>query len=130
MSPEWAVFVGVRMVWEKIVMGSQNVARQMRQIARRSLAGWPRIALLIIVVLTGIGTSVGGMLLMGAPQALASTNAIQAENSLPGDPTWNDFNANLDPTALSGYSSPISVNHTSTVMSQLLVWLSKVRSNC
>ena len=103
------------MVWERIVMGSQNLARQMRRMARASLTGWQRIALLCIVVLTGFGASVGSTLLMGAPQTLAATNAIQQENSLPGDSTWDDFSANLDPTVLSGYSSPISINHGQTV---------------
>ena len=109
------MFAGVWMVWERIVMGSQNLARQMRRMARASLAGWQRIALLCIVVLTGFGASVGSTLLMGAPQTLAATNAIQQENSLPGDSTWDDFSANLDPTVLSGYSSPISINHGQTV---------------
>ncbi len=40
-----------------------------------------------------------------------SQNAIQAENSLPGDPTWNDFSASLTPDLISGYASKISVNH-------------------
>src|SRR5215510_11022083 len=73
------------------------------------------VALLCITVLAGLGANVGVMVISGAPSALAMPNAIQAENSLPGDSTWGDFNANLSQTALSGYSSPISVNHGQTV---------------
>ncbi|MEO7003624.1 MAG: N,N-dimethylformamidase beta subunit family domain-containing protein [Ktedonobacterales bacterium] len=81
-----------------------------------SLAVCRRVALLCIVLLAGVGASVGGAFLPGAPSVHAATqNAIQIENSYPGDPTWDNFSASLDPTVLSGYSSPISVNHGSTV---------------
>jgi P pilus assembly chaperone PapD len=52
-----------------------------------------------------------------APQAaLTSTqNAIQIENTYPGDSTWNDFTANLAPDALSGYASQTSVNHGGSI---------------
>src|SRR5579884_3071682 len=44
-----------------------------------------------------------------------SPNPIQVENSKPGDPTWNDFNAPLQPDIISGYGSKISVNHGQTI---------------
>src|SRR5260370_16499671 len=44
-----------------------------------------------------------------------AANPIQAENSLPGDPTWNDFNAPAQPDVLSGYGSKISVNHGDSI---------------
>ncbi len=45
----------------------------------------------------------------------ASLNAIQIENSNPGTPGWNDFNAVLNDTTLSGYGSKISVNHGDSI---------------
>ena len=42
-------------------------------------------------------------------------NAIQAENSLPGDPNWNVFNPPTADTTLSGYGSKISVNHGDSI---------------
>ncbi|HEX8997895.1 MAG TPA: N,N-dimethylformamidase beta subunit family domain-containing protein [Ktedonobacterales bacterium] len=46
------------------------------------------------------------------PVAHAATlNPIQAENSLPGDPTWNDFASVAAQDAISGFGSKISVNH-------------------
>jgi N,N-dimethylformamidase beta subunit-like, C-terminal/HYDIN/CFA65/VesB-like, Ig-like domain/Cep192 domain 4 len=92
-------------------MGSQMVAQRMRRTARGSHARWQRVALLCIVIFAGLGLSVGSAFVSGVPRAAATANAIQTENSLPGDPTWGDFSANLSSTALSGYSSPISVNH-------------------
>ena len=35
---------------------------------------------------------------------------MQQENCQPGDPSWGDFASVLDPTAVSGYGSAISVN--------------------
>jgi len=66
------------------------------------------------------------MLLTLSPQTLkhvlnpvhakaAAANAIQDENSLPGDPTWNDFNAPAQPDVLSGFGSKISVNHGDSI---------------
>ncbi|HKW21173.1 MAG TPA: N,N-dimethylformamidase beta subunit family domain-containing protein, partial [Ktedonobacterales bacterium] len=96
-------------------MGSQKMARRVRQTDRGSFAGWQRVALLCILVFAGLGLSVGSAFVSGVPRAAAASNPIQVENSLPGDSTWGDFSANLSPTALSGYSSPISVNHGQTV---------------
>ena len=96
-------------------MGSQGMTQRLRRMAKTSLVGWQRIALLGIVVLAGLGASVSSAVISGAPQASAASNAIQTENALPGDPTWDNFNANPSQTALSGYSSPISVNHGQTV---------------
>jgi N,N-dimethylformamidase beta subunit-like protein/ASPM-SPD-2-Hydin domain-containing protein/centrosomal CEP192-like protein/HYDIN/CFA65/VesB family protein len=96
-------------------MGSQKMARRVRQTDRGSFAGWQRVALLCILVFAGLGLSVGSAFVSGVPSASAASNPIQVENSLPGDSTWGDFSANLSPTALSGYSSPISVNHGQTV---------------
>jgi hypothetical protein len=42
-------------------------------------------------------------------------NPIQAENALAGDPTWNQFSTNVDPLALSGYASKISLNKGDSV---------------
>src|SRR5690348_16796918 len=103
------------MVLERCVMGSQKMARRVRQTDRGSFAGWQRVALLCILVFAGLGLSVGSAFVSGVPSASAASNPIQVENSLPGDSTWGDFSANLSPTALSGYSSPISVNHGQTV---------------
>src|SRR5690348_3719703 len=36
-------------------------------------------------------------------------NAIQSENSLPGDPAWGDFTTPNTPAGISGYGSRISV---------------------
>src|SRR5580765_6735274 len=67
-------------VGEGTAMGSQEMAQRMRQIIQGSLTGWPRIALLSIVVLAGLGMSVGSLFGAGAPQASAASNAIQVEN--------------------------------------------------
>ncbi|HEX6542670.1 MAG TPA: N,N-dimethylformamidase beta subunit family domain-containing protein [Ktedonobacterales bacterium] len=96
-------------------MRSQGRGRRAHQMFGRAVGGWQRIALLCVVVFTGLGVSVGSAFVAGVPRVAAASNAIQVENSYPGDPTWDDFSANLDPTALSGYSSPISVNHGQTV---------------
>jgi Abnormal spindle-like microcephaly-assoc'd, ASPM-SPD-2-Hydin len=45
----------------------------------------------------------------------AGLNAIQMENNLPGDPSWNDFASSLTPDQLSGYGSKISVNHSDAI---------------
>lgn len=45
----------------------------------------------------------------------ATQNPIQAENSLPGTPGWNDFSSDLAPGTLSGYGSKISVNHGDSI---------------
>jgi Abnormal spindle-like microcephaly-assoc'd, ASPM-SPD-2-Hydin len=51
-----------------------------------------------------------------APEAhAAGQNAIQIENSLPGDPNWGAFSANLSQTALSGYASQTSINHGQSI---------------
>ncbi len=96
-------------------MGSQQMAQRKRRTARGSFAEWQRVTLLCILVFAGLGLSVGSAFVSGVPQASAAANAIQIENTQPGDSTWDDFSANLSQTALSGYSSPISVNHGQTV---------------
>ncbi|HEX5546394.1 MAG TPA: choice-of-anchor D domain-containing protein [Ktedonobacterales bacterium] len=96
-------------------MGSQKKAPRVRQTVRGSFAAWQRAAVLCIIVFAGLGLSVGSAFVSGVPQVSAASNAIQIENTQPGDSTWDDFSANLSPTALSGYSSPISVNHGQTV---------------
>src|SRR6185437_7207541 len=96
-------------------MGSQKTAPRVRQTDRGSFAGWQRVALLCILVFAGLGLSVGSAFVSGVPRVSAASNAIQIENTQPGDSTWDDFSANLSQTALSGYSSPISVNHGQTV---------------
>src|SRR6185437_7264624 len=100
---------------EVCLMGSQQMAQRKRRTARGSFAGWQRVALLGILIFAGLGLSVGSAFVSGVPQASAASNAIQIENTQPGDSTWDDFSANLSQTALSGYSSPISVNHGQTV---------------
>jgi hypothetical protein len=57
------------------------------------------------------GTGTGPDSAASAPVTPAVRNAIQTENSLPGDPSWGDFAAPNDPTGISGYGSKISVNH-------------------
>ena len=57
------------------------------------------------------GTGTGPDSAPSAPVTPAVRNAIQTENSLPGDPSWGDFAAPPDPTGISGYGSKISVNH-------------------
>jgi hypothetical protein len=47
--------------------------------------------------------------------AAAGQNAIQIENSLPGDPDWNDFASQLQNDLISGYGSQISVNQGSSL---------------
>lgn len=70
--------------------------------ARRSVA----IALFLMAALLvqpfGLGVHIG---------RADSQNAIQIENSQPGDPTWDDFASVASQDAISGYASPISVNH-------------------
>src|SRR6185437_3588681 len=100
---------------EVCLMGSQQMAQRKRRTARGSFAEWQRVALLCILVFAGLGLSVGSAFVSGVPRVSAASNAIQIENTQPGDSTWDDFSANLSPTALSGYSSPISVNHGQTV---------------
>src|SRR5579885_3736043 len=48
-------------------------------------------------------------------RAASGLNAIQIENTYPGDPTWNNFTANLDQHALSGYGSQISVDRGQSI---------------
>jgi hypothetical protein len=91
------------------------MAPRVRQTGRGSFAGWQRVALLCILVFAGLGLSVGSAFVSGVPRVSAASNPIQIENTQPGDSTWDDFSANLSQTALSGYSSPISVNHGQTV---------------
>jgi Abnormal spindle-like microcephaly-assoc'd, ASPM-SPD-2-Hydin len=95
-------------------MQARGMMRRIRRVVRFPKAGWQRLALLCVLVLAGLGSSGVGAII-SAPSAQATSNAIQNENTFPGDPTWNDFNANLSQTALSGYASPISVNHGQTV---------------
>jgi hypothetical protein len=45
----------------------------------------------------------------------AASNAIQLENSLPGDQTWNWFNPPVADDTLSGYGSKTSVNHGESI---------------
>jgi Abnormal spindle-like microcephaly-assoc'd, ASPM-SPD-2-Hydin len=69
------------------------------------------IAVFVALVLLTIAPDV---LLSGSKLPVAkaaSQNPIQVENSLPGDPTWNDFSSSLTQDAISGYGSKISVNH-------------------
>ena len=98
-------------------MGSWSKARGASpESAQRALVVCRRVALLCVLLLAGISASIGGVVAGSAPPVhAASQNAIQIENSYPGDPTWDNFSASLDPTVLSGYSSPISVNHGATV---------------
>ena len=61
---------------------------------------------------------VAGVALVAPPRLVvraAALNPIQQENSLPGDPTWNDFSSTLSDTALSGYGSQISLNKGQTI---------------
>ena len=46
---------------------------------------------------------------------VSAANAIQVENSLPGDPTWDDFSSVSQQDAISGYASSISVNHGGSI---------------
>jgi Bacterial Ig-like domain (group 3)/Fibronectin type III domain len=45
----------------------------------------------------------------------ATLNAIQIENSQPGDPNWGDVTEPPTPAAISGYGSQISVNHGQSI---------------
>jgi hypothetical protein len=47
--------------------------------------------------------------------AAAALNAIQTENSLPGDPNWDNFSASLNQQLLSGYASQTSINHGQSI---------------
>ncbi|HET9999315.1 MAG TPA: N,N-dimethylformamidase beta subunit family domain-containing protein [Ktedonobacteraceae bacterium] len=69
------------------------------------------------------------MLLSGIPYAIthnssfagakeahaASLNPIQIENNKPGTAGWNDFASVLQPDAISGFGSKISVNHGDSI---------------
>ena len=50
-----------------------------------------------------------------AHAAAAPMNPIQVENSLPGDPNWDNFSANLNQQMLSGYASQTSINHGQSI---------------
>src|SRR5581483_11566423 len=73
-----------------------------------------RKGLAIVLVLVAI---FGGADLTGqVDRSEAQTaNPIQAENNLPGDPSWNDFSAVLQDDAISGYGSKISLNHGDSI---------------
>src|SRR5450755_2888633 len=73
------------------------------------------IAVFVAIVLLTIAPDV---LISGSKLPVAkaaSQNPIQVENSLPGDPTWNDFSSSLTQDAISGYGSKISVNHGDSI---------------
>ena len=69
----------------------------------------------VAVFLGGLGFSLlpvpGGV----HTAAAATTNAVQAENALPGDPSWDQFASVSQQDAISGYGSAISVNHGSPI---------------
>ena len=56
-----------------------------------------------------------GLATLPLATAHAAGNAIQVENQLPGDPTWNAFSAASAYDALSGYASQASVNHGGSI---------------
>ena len=69
-------------------------------------------AFVCFMLLTVLPSTVRNFVAPAPVHAQAATqNPIQAENSLPGTPGWNDFSADLAPGTLSGYGSKISVNH-------------------
>ena len=68
------------------------------------------VAVVAVAVLVGaFGFAVDDAGLPAA--AAAAANAVQTENALPGDPTWDDFASVAQQDAISGYGSSISVNH-------------------
>ena len=79
-----------------------------------NVGGWSwRFLLIALCMTTGLlsAPSISSSNLKPTVAKAASLNPIQIENSLPGDPTWNDFSASLTPDLISGYGSKISVNH-------------------
>ena len=58
-----------------------------------------------------------GLWLPVAHAASAPLNPIQIENSLPGDPNWDNFAANLNQQMLSGYASQTSIDKGSLSIS-------------
>jgi Abnormal spindle-like microcephaly-assoc'd, ASPM-SPD-2-Hydin len=69
-------------------------------------------AFFVIVVLLAQGFA---STLTAAPTHADTLNPIQIENQQPGDPTWDDFASVAQQDAISGYASPISVNHGQSV---------------
>lgn len=67
-------------------------------------------ARLVGLAVTALLLAMIGLQSQPESRALATGNAIQLENSLPGDPTWNDFQSVLQDGAISGYGSQISIN--------------------
>jgi archaellum component FlaF (FlaF/FlaG flagellin family) len=73
-------------------------------------------AFVCFMLLTVLPSTVSNFIAPSPAHALpAAQNPIQAENSLPGTPGWNDFSADLSPNTLSGYGSKISVNHGDSI---------------
>ncbi|MBV9614243.1 MAG: hypothetical protein JO031_02165, partial [Ktedonobacteraceae bacterium] len=75
--------------------------------------GYWRFLLIAVLVATVLLSAPASLTHSFKPTAAKASdlNAIQQENNLPGDPTWNDFSSSLTPDAISGYGSKISVNH-------------------
>jgi F5/8 type C domain/Abnormal spindle-like microcephaly-assoc'd, ASPM-SPD-2-Hydin len=79
-----------------------------------NVGGWSwRLLFIGLCVATGLlsAPNVSSSNLKPTVAKAAGLNPIQIENSLPGDPTWDDFSTSLTPDLISGYGSKISVNH-------------------
>ncbi|HEU5440862.1 MAG TPA: N,N-dimethylformamidase beta subunit family domain-containing protein [Ktedonobacterales bacterium] len=79
------------------------------------MARWLLCLVGVLVLQLGVLATVPHTALAAPRAALSTQNAIQIENQNPGDPSWDDFSASLDPTVLSGYGSKISLNHGGSI---------------
>src|SRR5258706_4104059 len=88
----------------------------------RSQRRFPTCRIQLIIFLIGIMLLSGvnflfnpGTGVRNAHAQASSQNPIQIENSNPGTPGWNDFSSSLQPDAISGFGSKISVNHGDSI---------------
>src|SRR6266700_1758753 len=88
----------------------------MKQLLMKAIGRHTRLLLVCTLVVTALLVFLPFTPILRSHLARAAgQNPIQAENSLPGDPTWNDFSASLTQDDLSGYGSKISVNHGGSI---------------
>ncbi len=73
------------------------------------------LGVLWCVVLGLVLVGAGIIVRQPAPARAAGLNAIQVENTYPGDPTWNNFQSAANDATLSGYASATSVNHGGSI---------------
>ncbi len=88
----------------------QRIGRTLRRRVGRFPTPALMLALIAVVVIEA-----GGLALYLGQARTAAANAIQIENSYPGDPTWDDFASVEQHDAISGYGSQISINRGESI---------------